>query len=151
MSNETVLTMVGNLTAEPDLRFLPDGTACCKFTVASTPRVLDKASGEYRDGEALFMPCTAWRDLGVHVAESLGKGARVVVQGRLRQSKWETPEGEKKSMVQLDVDEVAASLRFATAKVQKMARSKGDGYNPVNAPDERWDNASRTRPVPAMA
>ena len=147
MSNETVLTIVGNLTAEPELRYLPDGTAACKFTVASTPRVYDKASGEYRDGESLFMACTAWRELAEHAAESLAKGARVIVYGRLRLSKWETAEGEKKSMFQVDVEEVAPSLRFATAKVTRMSRSKGDGFIPATAPDDVWDNASSMRPA----
>ncbi|GIH03393.1 single-stranded DNA-binding protein [Rhizocola hellebori] len=149
MSNETVLTMVGNLTGEPDLRFLPNGAACCKFTVASTPRVYDKASGEYRDGESLFMNCTAWRELAEHAAESLAKGMRVVVVGRLRLSKWETDDGEKRSMYQLDVEEVAPSLRFATAKVAKMSRSKGDGFLPTNVPDDAWDTATSTRPLVA--
>ena len=113
MANETQMTIVGNLTADPELRFLPNGTAMAKFTVASTPRVFDREKNEYRDGEPLFMTCTVWRDLAEHVSESLTKGARVVVVGRLRLSRWETPEGEKRSAYGLDVDEVGPSLRFA--------------------------------------
>ena len=102
-----------------------------KFTVASTPRLFDQKCGEYRDGEPLFMPCTAWRELAEHIAESLTKGARVLVVGRLRLSRWETPEGEKRSMMQLDADEVGPSLRFATASVKKLTRSRGgDGFMP---------------------
>src|SRR5688572_14774476 len=97
MSGDTTMTMIGNLTAEPDLRFTPSGAAMLKFTVASTPRILDRTTNEWRDGEPLFMLCTAWRELAENAAESLFKGARVVVSGRLRQSKWETTEGEKRS------------------------------------------------------
>src|SRR5689334_218217 len=123
MANETTMTIVGNLTADPDFRFTPSGTGVAKFTVASTPRVFDKTSGQYRDGEPLFLTCTAWRDLAENIANSLTKGARVVVTGRLRLSRWETPEGEKRSAYGLDVDEIGPSLRFATAKVQKLSRS----------------------------
>jgi single-strand DNA-binding protein len=142
MSNETTVTVIGNLTGDPELRYTPAGAAMAKFSVASTPRLFDKGSGEYRDGEPLFMPCTAWRDLAEHLAESLTKGARVVVVGRLRLSRWETPEGEKRSMMQLDVDEVGPSLRFATAKVQKLTRSRGgDGFLPADVPDDGWASA----------
>lgn len=147
MSNETVMTMVGNLTADPELRFLPSGVAMLKFTVASTPRTLDKESGQWKDGEPLFIACTAWRELAEHAAESLAKGARVMVIGRLRQSRWETEEGEKRSAYGLDVDEVGPSLRFATAKVQKMSRKAGDGFVPKDVPDDAWASASTTRPA----
>jgi len=130
MANDTTVTVVRNLTADPDLRFTPAGVALAKFTVASTPRVLDKTSGEYRDGDPLFLTCTVWRELAEHAAESLRKGTRVVVVGRLRLSRWETDEGEKRSAYGLDVDEVGPSLRFATATVAKMTRSGGNGHHP---------------------
>src|SRR5256714_10632259 len=147
-SNETPVTVIGNLTDAPDLRFTPAGVALARFTVASTPRVFDRTKNEYRDGDPLFLTCTAWRDLAEHVAESLSKGARVVVVGRLRQSRWEDKEtGEKRSMIQLDVDEVGPSLRWATAKVRKMTRSRAwDGFIPADAPDDAWASASTTRP-----
>jgi single-strand DNA-binding protein len=144
-ANETPITMVGNLTDKPDLKFIPSGAAVARFTVASTPRVFDKQSGQYRDGDPLFMTCTAWRELAENVAESLTKGARVVVTGRLRLSRWETAEGEKRSMFQLDVDDVGASLRFATATVKKLNRSSGNGSGPTS-PDDPWATASPNRP-----
>src|SRR5215217_7627951 len=125
MANETVLTVVGNLTGDPELRFTPQGVAMVKLTIASTPRTFDKASGEYRDGDALFLNCTAWRDLAEHIAESLARGSRVVATGRLRLSRWETPEGEKRSAYGLEIDEIGPSLRFATAKVVKTTRTSG--------------------------
>jgi single-strand DNA-binding protein len=143
-SGETTITVVGNLTDAPELRFTPQGVAMSKFRVASTPRVFDRTRNEYRDGDPLFLSCTAWRDLAEHVAESLTKGARVVVVGRLRLSQWEDKEsGQKRSMIQLDVDEVGPSLKFATAKVQKMSRAKGgDGFTPADAPDDAWSTAT---------
>ena len=144
MANDTTVTVVGNLTADPDLRFTPAGVALAKFTVASTPRVFDKASGEYRDGDPLFLTCTAWRELAEHAAESLRKGTRVVVVGRLRLSRWETDEGEKRSAYGLDVDELGPSLRFATANVRKMTRSGGTGHHPetVIPADDPWMTAT---------
>src|SRR3954466_12279074 len=135
MAGETQITTVGNLTGDPELRFTPQGVAMVKFTVASTPRVFDRVKNEYRDGDPLFLTCTGWRDMAEHIAESLAKGTRVVVTGRLRLSRWETDEGEKRSAYGLDVDEVGPSLRFATAKVQKMSRAKagGDGFTPADA------------------
>jgi single-strand DNA-binding protein len=151
MANETTMTIVGNLTDVPELRFLPSGVALAKFTVASTPRVLDKASGQWRDGDPLFMACTAWRDLAEHVTESLIKGTRVVVVGRLKLSRWETEDGQKRSAYSLDVDEVGPSLRYATASVKKLERSTSIGFNAsgANAPDDPWASASTTRPDPA--
>src|SRR3954452_10684948 len=129
MAGETTITTVGNLTSDPELRFTPQGVAMVKFTVASTPRTFDRTKNEWPDGEPLFLNCTAWRDLAEHIAESLAKGTRVVVTGRLRLSRWETPEGDKRSAYGLDVDEVGPSLRFATATVKKMSRAKaGDGF-----------------------
>ncbi len=150
--NETTLTVVGNLTGDPELRFLPNGTAMAKFTVASTPRVFDRDKNEYRDGDPLFMTCTVWRDLAEHVTESLTKGTRVVVIGRLRLSRWETPEGEKRSAYGLDVDEIGPSLRFAQAKVTKATRGKGsDGFTPATVPDDPWSTANPASPVSAVA
>lgn len=142
MSNETTVTVIGNLTADPDLRFTPGGVAMAKFTVASTPRVFDRDTNAYKDGDPLFLTCTVWRELAEHAAESLRKGTRVIVVGRLRLSRWETDEGEKRSAYGLDVDEVAPSLRFATAKVAKATRTRAD-----EAPDDEWTQASTERPL----
>ena len=125
MAGETTITVVGNLTDDPELRFTPSGAAVAKFRIASTPRTLDRQSGEWKDGEPLFLACNIWRDAAEHVAESLQRGARVIVQGRLRQRSYETREGEKRTVYELEVDEIGPSLRYATAKVQKMSRSGG--------------------------
>ncbi|MEE6258426.1 single-stranded DNA-binding protein [Plantactinospora sonchi] len=127
MAGDTTITVIGNLTDDPELRFTPSGAAVAKFRVASTPRFMDKASGEWKDGEPLFLACTVWRQAAEHVAESLQRGARVIVSGRLRQRSYETREGEKRTVIELEVDEIGPSLRYATAKVQKMARSAGGG------------------------
>ena len=127
MAGETTITVVGNLTDDPELRFTPSGAAVAKFRVASTPRTMDRQSGEWKDGEPLFLQCNVWRDAAEHVAESLQRGARVIVQGRLRQRSYETREGEKRTVYELEVDEIGPSLRYATAKVQKMSRSGGGG------------------------
>src|ERR1700753_590952 len=127
MAGETVITVVGNLTDDPELRFTPSGAAVAKFRIASTPRTLDRQSGEWKDGEPLFLACNIWRDAAEHVAESLQRGARVIVQGRLRQRSYETREGEKRTVYELEVDEIGPSLRYATAKVQRMNRSGGGG------------------------
>src|SRR3954454_1475858 len=127
MAGETTITVVGNLTDDPELRFTPSGAAVAKFRIASTPRTLDRQSGEWKDGEPLFLACNIWRDAAEHVAESLQRGARVIVQGRLRQRSYETREGEKRTVYELEVDEIGPSLRYATAKVQKMNRSGGTG------------------------
>jgi single-strand DNA-binding protein len=127
MAGETTITVVGNLTADPELRFTPSGAAVANFTVAATPRTFDRQTGEWKDGEALFLRCNIWRQAAENVAESLTRGMRVVVQGRLRQRSYETKEGEKRTVVELEVDEVGPSLRYATAKVNKAARSGGDG------------------------
>jgi single-strand DNA-binding protein len=127
MAGETTITIVGNLTDDPELRFTPSGAAVAKFRIASTPRTLDRQSGEWKDGEPLFLACNIWRDAAEHVAESLQRGARVIVQGRLRQRSYETREGEKRTVYELEVDEIGPSLRYATAKVQRMNRSGGGG------------------------
>lgn len=125
MAGDTTLTVVGNLTSDPELRFTPSGAAVAKFRVASTPRFLDKATNEWKDGDALFLSCVCWRQLAENVAESLSTGSRVVVTGRLKQRSYETREGEKRTVFELDVDEIGPSLRYAVAKVQKMTRSSG--------------------------
>lgn len=127
MANETTLTVVGNLTADPELRYTNSGTPVANFTVASTPRTFDKASGQWRDADALFMRCNIWREPAEHVAESLTRGDRVVVTGRLRQRSFETQQGDKRTVIELEVDEVGPSLRYATAKAVKANRGAGNG------------------------
>ena len=127
MAGDTIITVVGNLTADPELRFTPSGAAVANFTVASTPRIFDRQNNEWKDGDALFMRCSIWREAAENVAESLTRGARVVVQGRLKQRSYETKEGEKRTVVELEVDEIGPSLRYATAKVNKASRSGGGG------------------------
>lgn len=126
-AGDVVVTIVGNLTNDPELRFTPSGAAVASFTVASTPRVLDKATNEWKDGEALFMRCSVWRQYAENVAESLTKGARVIVTGRLKQRSYETREGEKRTVVEMEVDEVGPALKYATAKVNKVSRGGGFG------------------------
>ncbi|MFY1688888.1 single-stranded DNA-binding protein [Plantactinospora sp. WMMB782] len=127
MAGDTTITVIGNLTDDPELRFTPSGAAVAKFRVASTPRFMDRTTNEWKDGEPLFLSCTVWRQAAEHVAESLQRGARVIVSGRLRQRSYETREGEKRTVIELEVDEIGPSLRYATAKVQKMSRSGGGG------------------------
>ena len=127
MAGETVITVVGNLTADPELRFTPSGAAVANFTVASTPRFLDKQTNEWKDGDALFMRCNIWRQAAENVAESLQRGMRVIVTGRLRQRSYETKEGEKRTVYEVEVDEIGPSMRYATAKVNKVQRSGGGG------------------------
>ena len=128
MAGETVITVVGNLTADPELRFTPSGAAVASFTVASTPRTFDRQANEWKDGETLFMRCSVWREAAENVAESLTKGTRVIVQGRLVQRSFETREGEKRTVVELQVDEVGPSLTRATAKVTKTNKGSSNGY-----------------------
>jgi single-strand DNA-binding protein len=128
MAGDTVITVVGNLTADPELRFTPSGAAVASFTIASTPRQFDRASNEWKDGDALFLRCSIWRQAAENCAESLTRGMRVVATGRLKQRSFETREGEKRTVIELDVDEVGPSLRYATAKVNRTARgSEGGG------------------------
>ena len=126
MAGDTVITIIGNLTSDPELRFTPSGAAVADFTIASTPRTLDRETQEWKDGEALFLRCSVWREAAENVAESLTRGSRVMAQGRLRQRSYETKEGEKRTVVELEVDEIGPSLRYATATVSKATRS-GDG------------------------
>jgi single-strand DNA-binding protein len=127
MAGETTITIIGNLTNDPELRFTPSGAAVANFTVASTPRTFDRQSNEWKDGETLFMRCSVWRDAAENVAESLQRGTRVLVSGRLRSRSYETKEGEKRTVVEMEVDEVGPSLRYATAKVAKTSRGGGGG------------------------
>jgi single-strand DNA-binding protein len=126
-AGDVTITVIGNLTNDPELRFTPSGAAVARFTVASTPRIMDRQTNEWKDGDPLFLSCNIWRQAAESVAESLQKGARVIVSGRLRQRSYETREGEKRTVMELEVDEVGPSLRYATAKVQKMQRSSGGG------------------------
>jgi len=151
MAGDTNITVVGNLTADPELRFTASGAAVANFTVASTPRTLDRASGEWKDGEALFLRCSIWRQAAENVAESLTRGARVVVTGRLKQRSFETKEGEKRTVIELEVDEIGPSLRYATAKVNRAQRTDGggspggyggSGSRPAAPPaDDPWSSA----------
>ncbi len=127
MAGDTTITVVGNLTADPELRFTPSGAAVANFTVASTPRIFDRQSSEWKDGEALFLRCNIWREAAENVAESLTRGSRVIVTGRLKQRSFETREGEKRTVFEVEVDEIGPSLRYATAKVNKASRGGGGG------------------------
>ena len=127
MAGDTVITIVGNVTGDPELRFTPSGAAVANFTVASTPRAFDRQSNEWKDGETLFMRCSVWRDAAENVAESLQRGTRVIVTGRLKSRSYETKEGEKRTVIEMDVDEVGPSLRYASAKVTKTQRGSGGG------------------------
>ncbi|MEO8105701.1 MAG: single-stranded DNA-binding protein [Actinomycetes bacterium] len=154
MAGDTVITVVGNLTDDPELRFTSSGAAVANFTVASTPRFFDKNTNDWKDGDALFLRCSIWRQAAENVAETLTKGARVVVQGRLKQRSYETREGEKRTVYELDVDEVGPSLKYATAKVTKVTRSggsgggggfggpSGGGSQPSAAPADPWASAA---------
>ncbi|HEX6517490.1 MAG TPA: single-stranded DNA-binding protein [Nocardioidaceae bacterium] len=136
MAGETVITVVGNLVDDPELRFTPSGAAVANFRIASTPRTFDRQTNEWKDGEALFLSCSVWRQAAENVAESLQRGMRVVVQGRLKARTFETREGEKRTVFEIDVDEVGPSLKYATAKVTKTSRvggSQGGGYG-----DDPW-------------
>jgi single-strand DNA-binding protein len=138
VAGETTITVVGNLVNDPELRFTQSGAAVANFTVASTPRHFDKQAQEWKDGDALFMRCNIWRQAAENVAECLTRGARVIVTGRLRQRSFETREGEKRTVMELEVDEVGPSLKFATATVNKANRSGGGGSAPA---DDPWGSA----------
>ena len=127
MAGETVITVVGNITADPELRFTANGAAVANFTVASTPRTFDRQTSEWKDGETLFLRCSAWREMAENVAETLSRGTRVIAQGRLRSRTFDTKEGERRTVFELDVDEVGPSLRYASASVTKNERSGGFG------------------------
>lgn len=137
MAGETMITVVGNLTGDPELRFTPSGAAVANFTVASTPRTYDKQAGEWRDGESMFLGCSVWRQAAENVAESLQKGMRVVVQGRLKSRSYETREGEKRTVFEIDVEEVGPSLLRATAQVTKVGGQQSQ--QPRQAPQDSRD------------
>jgi single-strand DNA-binding protein len=141
MAGETVITVVGNLTSDPELRYTQNGLAVANFTIASTPRSFDRASNDWKDGEALFLRASVWREFAEHVAGSLTKGSRVIATGRLRQRSYETKEGEKRTSFELEIDEIGPSLRYATAQVTRTSSSReggsGGGGRPQVA-DEPW-------------
>lgn len=148
MAGETLITVIGNLTGDPELRFTPSGSAVANFTIASTPRTFDRQSNEWKDGETLFLRSSIWREAAENVAESLTKGMRVIVSGRLSSRSYDTKEGEKRTVMELEVDEIGPSLRYATAKVNRSARGNGEGaagrgngntggaWSPTPAPDQ---------------
>ena len=140
MAGDTVITLVGNLVDDPELKFTASGAAVAKFRVASTPRYMDRQTNEWKDGESLFLTCNVWRQTAEHVAESLQRGMRVIVQGRLRQRSYETREGEKRTVFEVEVDDVGPSLRNATAKVSKTTRSGGGfgGTTETTSSDDPW-------------
>jgi single-strand DNA-binding protein len=145
-AGDTVITLVGNLVDDPELRFTPNGQAVAKFRIASTPRFMDKATNEWKDGESLFLTCNVWRQAAENCAESLQRGMRVIVQGRLKQRSYETKEGEKRTVFEVEVDEVGPSLRSATAKVVKASRGPGGGAGfgggSGGSADDPWASAS---------
>ena len=152
MAGQTVITVVRNLTADSELRFTPRGAPVANFTVASTPRMLDKSTNEWKDGEALFLRCSVWRQAAENVAESLQRGMRVIVQGRLKQRSFETKEGEKRTVIELDVDEIGPSLKYATAKVNRTTRGGGAGFGASGGAggsypsDDPWASAAPAGP-----
>ena len=148
MAGETVITVVGNLVEDPELRFTPSGAAVAAFRIASTPSRFNKDTSKWEDGDSLFLRCSVWRQAAENVAESLQRGMRVVVQDRLKQREWETKEGEKRTSYEIDVDEVGPSLKFATAKVVKTQRGSGGGGfgGGQQADNDPWASAS---PAPA--
>ena len=151
MAGETIITVVGNLTADPELRFTPSGAAVANFTVASTPRIMDRQTSEWKDGEALFLRCSIWREAAENVAESLTRGSRVIVSGRLKQRSFETKEGEKRTVMELEVDEIGPSLKYATAKVNKASRGGGGGGGfGGGSPGGGGGNAPRSNPAEAQ-
>jgi single-strand DNA-binding protein len=151
MAGETVITVIGNLVDDPELRYTPSGAAVAKFRIASTPRTFDRESNAWKDGEALFLTCSVWRQYAENVAESLSRGTRVIVQGRLKQRSYETREGEKRTVYELDVEEVGPALRFSTAKLNKSGAGSGGGGGRSfgggggtggSQPDDPWASAA---------
>ena len=144
MANETVITIVGNLTGDPELRFTPSGSAVANLTIASTPKSFDKQTNEFKDGETLFMRCSVWREAAENVAETLTKGTRVIAQGRLKQRSYETTEGEKRTVVEMEIDEIGPSLRWASAKVTRTQRNDKPAQT-QNAPTNHpWGKPTST-------
>lgn len=140
MAGETIITVVGNLTADPELRYTQNGLPVANFTIASTPRNFDRQTNEWKDGEALFLRASVWREFAEHVAGSLTKGSRVIATGRLKQRSYETKEGEKRTSIELEVDEIGPSLRYATAQVTRAASSggQGGGQSRGQVSDQPW-------------
>ncbi|GAB3995696.1 hypothetical protein GCM10029992_13650 [Glycomyces albus] len=151
MAGETVITVIGNLVDDPELRYTPSGAAVAKFRVASTPRTFDRESGQWKDGEAMFLTCSVWRQYAENVAESLSRGSRVIVQGKLKQRSYETREGEKRTVYELDVEEVGPALRFATAKINKSGGGGGGGRSQFGGGGGGAvpDDPGPRRPLPA--
>lgn len=141
MTGETIITLVGNLTSDPELRYTQNGLAVANFTIASTPRSFDKASNDWKDGDALFMRCSAWREFAEQIAGSLTKGSRVIATGQLRQRSYETKEGEKRTSIELQIDEIGPSLKYATAQVSRVQRptgGSGGGQQQGQQPGQGW-------------
>lgn len=152
MAGETIITVVGNLTADPELRYTQSGLAVANFTIASTPRNFDRQTNEWKDGEALFLRASVWREFAEHVAGSLSKGSRVVATGRLKQRSYETKEGEKRTAMELEIDEIGPSLRYATAQISRAQSSGGGGGRASAAPmqqDEPWASAAPSNAAPS--
>ena len=147
-AGDTNITLIGNLVDDPELRFTPSGAAVAKFRIASTPRYLDKQTNEWKDGESLFLSCNVWRQAAENVAESLQRGMRVIVSGRLKQRSYETKEGEKRTVYEVEVDEVGPSLKSATAKVVKTQRGAGAGGfgGGAAADNDPWASAAPAPP-----
>lgn len=143
MAGETAITLVGNLTSDPELRFTPSGAAVANFTVASPPRTFDKQSNEWRDGEALFLQCSVWRQAAENAAESLQKGMRVIVTGNLKAESYETREGQKRTVFKIDVQEVGPSLKYASAKVTRVSRSDGSHSQGQQAQGGSWGGSQQ--------
>lgn len=152
MAGETTITVVGNLTNDPELRFTPSGSAVANFTVASTPRVFDRQSNEWREGETLFLRCSIWRDQAENAAESLQKGMRVVVNGKLRSRSYDTREGDRRTVIELEVEEIGPSLRFATASVNRSQRNTNQNNtnfgNQQNSSNSNQNNSSKNKNDP---
>lgn len=136
MAGETIITVVGNLTAEPETRTTSTGDTVCNFSIAATPRTFDKQTNQWEDGDALFMRCTVWRDIAAHCAQTLHKGMRVIAQGRLQQRTYQAKDGTQRTVVEMQVDEIGPSLRYATAQVQRIQHANG-GQNMAQAPAQR--------------
>lgn len=161
MAGETTITVIGNLTNDPELRFTPSGSAVANFTIASTPRTFDRNSNEWKDGETLFLRASVWKEAAENVAESLTKGMRVIVTGRLKSRSYETKEGEKRTVIELEVDEIGPSLKYANAKVNRTQRSGNGGGGFSNTPtstdnlgaaqSDPWAAAPGSGGVPAGA
>jgi single-strand DNA-binding protein len=151
MAGETIITVVGNLTADPELRYTQNGLPVANFTIASTPRNFDRQTNEWKDGEALFLRASVWREFAEHVAGSLTKGSRVIATGRLKQRSYETKEGEKRTSIELEVDEIGPSLRYATAQVTRAASGGGQGGGSFGGGQSRGQVAEQPWSTPGSS